>query len=102
MPTSEHKYSIDDLIAALLRDQGIHNGHWALNVEFSATGAAVKAQDQPKRTLPGLIVSVNSATLVAADPSPEGSVDAATVNPRKSGPAKRRAASLKAGPTTLQ
>ena len=42
MPTSEHKYSIDDLIAALLRDQGIHDGHWALNIEFSATGAAVK------------------------------------------------------------
>jgi hypothetical protein len=62
MPTSEHKYSIDDLIAALLRDQGIHDGHWALNIEFSATGAAVKPQDQPTRTLPGLIVSVNSAT----------------------------------------
>ncbi|MEZ2305832.1 hypothetical protein AB6809_04195 [Paraburkholderia sp. RCC_158] len=102
MPTSEHKYSIDDLIAALLRDQGIHDGHWALNVEFSATGAAVKPQDQPTRTLPGLIVSVNSATLVAANPSAEGSVDAAAVNPRKSGPAKRRAASLKGGPTTLQ
>jgi hypothetical protein len=102
MPTSEHKYSIDDLIAALLRDQGIHDGHWALNVEFSATGAAVKPQDQPARTLPGLIVSVNSATLVAADPSAEGSVDAAAVNPRKSGPSKRRAASRKAGPTTLQ
>jgi hypothetical protein len=44
-PTSEHNYSIEDLITALLRDQGIHEGHWALNIEFSATGAAVKPQD---------------------------------------------------------
>ncbi|WP_027802254.1 hypothetical protein [Paraburkholderia dilworthii] len=102
MPTSEHKYSIEDLIAALLRDQGIHDGHWALNIEFSATGAAVKPQDQPTRTLPGLIVSVNSATLAAADPSAQGAVDAAAVNPRKSAPAKRRPTARKLSPTTLQ
>ena len=102
MPTSEHKYSIEDLIAALLRDQGVHDGHWALNIEFSATGAAVKPQDQPTRTLPGLIVSVNSATLTAADPSAQGAVDAAVANPRKGAPAKRRTAVRKPSPTTLQ
>ncbi|CAH2922809.1 MAG: FIG00466236: hypothetical protein [uncultured Paraburkholderia sp.] len=101
MPTSEHKYSIEDLIAALLRDQGIHDGHWALNVEFSATGAAVKPQDQPTRTLPGLIVSVNSATLAATDPSAQDAVDAA-VNPRKDASAKRRASGRKSPSTTLQ
>ncbi|CAB3701336.1 hypothetical protein [Paraburkholderia rhynchosiae] len=102
MPTSEHKYCVEDLITALLRDQGIHEGHWALNIEFSATGAAVKPQDQPTRTLPGLIVSVNSATLVGADASAQGSIDAAVVNPRQSAPAKRRAASPKPGSTPLQ
>lgn len=102
MPTSEHKYSIEDLIAALLRDQGIHNGHWALNVEFSATGAAVKQQEQPARTLPGLIVSVNSATLAAADPSAQGAVDASVVNPRKGTAARRRTSNPKAAPRTLQ
>ncbi|CAH2784885.1 MAG: FIG00466236: hypothetical protein [uncultured Paraburkholderia sp.] len=102
MPTSEHKYSIEDLIAALLRDQGIHDGHWALNVEFSATGVTVKPQDQPTRTLPGLIVSVNSATLAATDPSAQGAVDAAAVNPRKSAPAKRRASGRKSPSTTFQ
>ncbi|MBW0446025.1 hypothetical protein JNC06_21770 [Paraburkholderia phenoliruptrix] len=102
MPTSEHKYSIEDLIAALLRDQGIHHGHWALNVEFSATGAAVKPQDLPTRTLPGLIVSVNSATLAAADPSAQGAVDAALVNPRKTAVARRRASNRKPAPPTLQ
>jgi hypothetical protein len=53
MPSSEHKYSIDELICALLRDQRIHEGHWALSVEFSASGASVKPQDNSARTLPG-------------------------------------------------
>lgn len=83
MPMSEHKFSIDDLIEALLRDQGIHSGHWALNIEFQATGAAVNPAGGVGKTLPGLIVSVNSATLMQVESTTYGAVDAATVNPRK-------------------
>ncbi|QQC66702.1 hypothetical protein [Paraburkholderia ginsengisoli] len=102
MPTSEHKYSIDELLGALLRDQGIHEGHWALNIEFSATGATVKPQDDPTRTLPGLIVSVNSATLLCADSAAAGAVDAAVVNPRKAAPRAKPARNRKPVSTTLQ
>ncbi|WP_168791874.1 hypothetical protein [Paraburkholderia aromaticivorans] len=102
MPTSEHKYSIEELLGALLRDQGIHEGHWALNVEFSATGAAVKPQDNPERTLPGLIVSVNSATLMRADSTAPGAVDAAAVNPSKAAASPKPVRSRKPVSTTLQ
>jgi hypothetical protein len=102
MPTSEHKYSIEELLSALLRDQGIHDGHSALNVEFSATGASVKPQDNAARTLPGLIVSVNSATLVRADSATAGAVDAAVVNPRKPATSARPTRSRKPVSTTLQ
>jgi hypothetical protein len=102
MPTSEHKYSIEELLSALLRDQRIHDGRWVLNVEFSATGAAVKPQDNPARTLPGLIVSVNSATLVRADSATAGAVDAAVVNPRKPATSTRPARSRKPVAATLQ
>lgn len=102
MPTSQHKYSIEDLLSALLRDRGIHEGHWALNIEFSATGAAVKPQDNPARTLPGLIVSVNSATLICAESTAPGAVDAASVNPRRSTSAAKTARSRKPLTTTLQ
>jgi hypothetical protein len=102
MPTSEHKYSIEELLGALLRDQGIHEGHWALNVEFSATGAAVKPQDNPARTLPGLIVSVNSATLMRADNTAAAAVDAAVVNPRKAAASPKPMRSRKSVSTTLQ
>lgn len=75
MPTSEHRFSINELIEALLRDQGIHEGYWVLNVEFGAVGTSVNAPAGSSGTLPGMIVSVNSAT--------QGVVDAALANPRK-------------------
>ncbi|WP_144138821.1 hypothetical protein [Paraburkholderia sp. BCC1884] len=102
MPASQHKYSIEDLLGALLRDQGIHEGYWALNIEFSATGAAVKPQDNPARTLPGLIVSVNSAMLLRTDAAAAGAVDAAAVNPRTSATAAKPVRSRKPLATTLQ
>ncbi|NKJ50386.1 hypothetical protein CIC12_27415 [Burkholderia sp. SG-MS1] len=40
------------------------------------TPASVKPQDNPARTLPGLIVSLNSATLLRVDESAAGAVDA--------------------------
>ncbi|HYS62890.1 MAG TPA: hypothetical protein VEN30_03575 [Paraburkholderia sp.] len=102
MPTSEHKYSIEELLTALLRDKGIHEGHWALNVEFSATGATVKPQDDPARTLPGLIVSMNSATLVPAVSAAAGAVDAAVVNPRKSAASAKPVRARRSPARTLQ
>lgn len=80
MPASEHKFSVEELIAALIRDQGIHEGWWALSVEFNATGTSVRMQADSNKTLPGVIVSVASATLVRAENAP-GAVDAAVVNP---------------------
>jgi hypothetical protein len=102
MPAKDHTYSIEELLCALLRDRGIHEGHWALNVEFSATGASVKPADNAARTLPGLIVSMNAAALVRADSSATGAVDAAVVNPRKRTAAVKSSRSRKSVATTLQ
>lgn len=102
MSAKDYKYSVEELLCALLRDRGIHEGHWALNIEFSATGASVKPADDAARTLPGLIVSMNAATLVPADSAAAGAVDAAVVNPRKRTPAARASRARKVVPTTLQ
>lgn len=83
MPTSQHRFSINELIEALLRDQGIHEGYWALNIEFGAVGTSVNAPAGSSGTLPGMIVSVNSATLMRAESRAQGAVDAALANPRK-------------------
>ena len=51
MSAKDHKYSIEELLCALLRDQGIHEGHWALNIEFSATGASGASRSSDSRYL---------------------------------------------------
>lgn len=102
MATSEHKFSIDELIQALLRAQGIHEGHWALNVEFLATGTAANSPVNPDKTLPALLVSVASATLVRTESLVRGTVDAAVVNPRKPVVAAKSTRAKKAHTSTLQ
>ncbi|HEV3422958.1 MAG TPA: hypothetical protein VG105_04075 [Paraburkholderia sp.] len=102
MPTSEHKFSVDELIEALLRDQGIHEGFWALNVEFLATGTSVNSPAGSGKTLPGMIVSVNSATLVRAENSTHGAVNAALANPPKRVADTKPVRARKPNPSTLQ
>lgn len=102
MPTSEHRFSIKELIEALLRDQGIHEGYWALNIEFGAVGTSVNAPEGYGGTLPGMIVSVNSATLMRAGSATQGAVDAALANPRKQVEEAKPVAAGKPHATTLQ
>lgn len=102
MATSEHKFSIDELIQALLSAQGIHEGHWALNVEFLASGTAANSPADPAKTLPALLVSVASATLVRTESSVRGTVDAAVVNPGKRVAPAKAARAKKAHASTLQ
>lgn len=92
MSADEHKFSVESLIGALLRDQGIHDGRWGLNVEFSAMGTAVPIPGNVTGTLPGLVVSVVSATLRRIDGAIAGGVDAVAVNPPKKQATPRLAA----------
>jgi hypothetical protein len=102
MATSEHKFSIDELIHALLRAQGIHEGHWALNVEFLATGTAANSPAGSGKTLPALLVSVASATLVRTESLVHGAVDAAVANPRRRIADAKPARARKPHASTLQ
>ncbi|CAM2139648.1 protein of unknown function [Pararobbsia alpina] len=67
MPTSAFKYTFEDLVRALLRDQGIQEGRWALSLEFTTTPAALKPNDQIAIPLPSIVVSVTGATLTKVD-----------------------------------
>ncbi|MDE1181998.1 hypothetical protein [Paraburkholderia sp.] len=102
MPTSQHKFSIRELLEALLRDQGIHEGHWALNMDFLANGTSVRPQAGDDQLQPGLIVSVTGAGLVQMPEGTEGAVDAALVNPRKPSEESKVVRTRKPHTTTLQ
>lgn len=79
MATKERDFSIHDLIVALLRERGIHTGHWGLTMHFTASGTSITKAGGTK--LPGLAVAVSGVTLVPAEAGEEGCIDAAQVNP---------------------
>ncbi|MDR0188950.1 hypothetical protein RCO22_08375 [Pseudomonas yamanorum] len=78
---ADRNFSIHDLIVALLRDRGIHTGHWGLTMHFTANGTSVTKTGGTK--LPGLAVAVFGVTLVPAEAGEEGSIDATQVNPAR-------------------
>lgn len=81
MPNKERRFSVHDLLVALLRDQNIHEGHWGLTVQFEAKGAVVPVLGRPGENLPGLAVAVSGVTLTPAPENESSAVDASLVNP---------------------
>jgi hypothetical protein len=110
MPTSEHRFTLQELAAALIRQEGIHEGQWVLNVTFAATGTSVRADPESGSSVPGLLVSVTGVTLVQATAPSPSTIDAAVVNPRIStqptpsqdGSPRSHAATKRRGSSTLQ
>lgn len=91
MADKERKFSIHDLLVALLRDQNIHDGFWGITVQFEAKGAAIPIAGKPEENLPGLTIAVSSVTLIPAAEREGGAVDASLVNPLRPAPVKKRA-----------
>jgi hypothetical protein len=91
MADRERRFSIHDLLVALLRDQNIHEGYWGLTVQFEAKGTAVPIAGKPGENLPALAVAVSGVTLVPATEGESGAVDASLVNPLRPAPARKRA-----------
>ena len=91
MADRERRFSIHDLLVALLRDQNIHEGFWGLTVQFEAKGAAVPTAGKPGENLPGLAVAVSGVTLTPAAEGENGAVDASMVNPSRPVAVRKRA-----------
>ncbi|MEG5264894.1 hypothetical protein TRP66_11365 [Pseudomonas sp. JDS28PS106] len=91
MADKERRFSIHDLLVALLRDQNIHEGHWGLTVQFEAKGAVVPVLGRPGENLPGLAVAVSGVTLIPAPENESSAVDASVVNPLRPAQIRTRA-----------
>lgn len=79
---TQFTFSIQEATEALIKQQKIHEGKWALGVEFSmSVGIVGVSQDQAR---PGLMALVNNILLLSVDSTqipPDMIVDAAQVNP---------------------
>lgn len=79
--TAQYLLTHKDLVTAIIKELGIHEGRWmlAVNFNFTATNLGPEGQD----VLPAVISSINKVGIsTAADDAPANLVvDAAEVNP---------------------
>ena len=98
--TEKIAFTHKEVVGALLKQQGIHEGIWSLYVEFGL--GAVNVGPSDGSLLPAAVIPVLKIGIQKADKVNSLSVDAAQVNPVVETPKKttKRAAKMesKAGP----
>lgn len=80
--STQYIFTYPEVVEALIKKQGIHEGWWAIYMEFGIAGA--NAGPTPDQSVPTAIVPVIKVGLQRVDQSTKlpGALDAAVVNPR--------------------
>lgn len=81
-------FSHKEVVDALLRKQGIHEGIWGLYVKFGIGAANIGPS--PADTLPAAIVPLMELSLQKFEQENNIAVDAAVVNPKPQADATRK------------
>ena len=78
---TQYVFTYPEVVEALIKKQGLHEGRWAIYMEFGI--AAANAGPTPEQAVPSAIVPVIKVGLqrVDADKTLPGTLDAAVVNP---------------------
>lgn len=76
---NQYIFSYKELVEALIKKQGLHDGIWRIYVEFGIAGA--NAGPSEEQILPTAIVPINKIGLARVPKEDVLSVDAARVNP---------------------
>ncbi len=79
---TQYTFTYKEVVEALIKQQGIHEGTWGIYIEFGIQGA--NAGPSPDQLMPAAIVPVVKIGLqrVEADKPLPGAVDASVANPR--------------------
>jgi hypothetical protein len=87
---SQYTFKYTEVVEALIKKAGLHQGKWQLIMNFGLGGANVG--QTPADIVPGAIVAVTGVALTKALPdSPSAlTLDAAEVNPAPSSSAKKQ------------
>lgn len=76
-----HFYEHKDLVTALVKDKGIHEGLWALTVQFGLGALNVNQAGDTEEINPAAIVPLLKLGIRSTDTTNGLTVDAAVVNP---------------------
>jgi hypothetical protein len=71
-----------EVVEALIKHQGIHEGIWQLNIEF-ALGAANIQHRETNEVAPAAIIPIKSIGLQKVEAENPLAIDASKVNPKK-------------------
>jgi hypothetical protein len=76
---SQYTFSHKEVVEALIKKQGLHEGIWQLSVEFGIAAANIPTgQDQVS---PAAIIPINKIGLLKVEVESSIATDAAKVNP---------------------
>jgi hypothetical protein len=78
--TGQILFSYKEVVEALLKKQGIHEGVWQLFVKFNLAAANIGQSET--EVVPAAIVGIAQLGLLKADKESSIAVDAARVNPQ--------------------
>ena len=80
-------YTHKEVIGLMLKDQNIHEGHWAIHVEFGfgagnfPASPRPKPDEPPKDMFPGALMVVTKLGIIRHNEPNPVTVDASVVNP---------------------
>jgi hypothetical protein len=78
--TAQIVFSHKEVVEALIKQQGIHEGRWMIMMQFGIQGMNV-GQGAPQNLVPAALVPIVAIGLQKTDQVTNLSVDAAEVNP---------------------
>jgi hypothetical protein len=82
-------FSFKQIAAALVKEQGIHEGLWAIYVEFGLGAGHIPAGLNTEAVVPAAVVPIVKMGIQRAEQPTPLTVDAAEVNPKKNQGAER-------------
>ncbi|MBB5348066.1 hypothetical protein JWG42_15590 [Desulfoprunum benzoelyticum] len=77
------EYTKKDLLTLMLKDQGIHEGHWVLGVKFIFTAMNIGQSPDGSDASPASVAAVDTIHLERVPEPLPFSVDAGEINPMK-------------------
>jgi hypothetical protein len=83
-------FTLKEIAGALVKEQGIHEGLWAIYVEFGIGAGHIPAGPNTQEIMPAAVVPIVKMGIQRAEQPTPLTVDAAEVNPKQDASADRR------------
>lgn len=80
--TEEYKFSYKEVVEALIKKQGLHEGIWMIGLQFGIGAMNIKNPDTKEPPVPAAVVPIIGITLRKRDALNPLALDAAVVNPK--------------------